>query len=130
MGRFLLIASVLLVFVATAFALKCYVCSGTEDTCSKGTLEGSKDKYLKECGLGADKCIRTWLHKDGNTAVGNDCTNQLGCDLAQTVCDNVDSEVDCKVGCCSSDECNAGSPVSFSIFLMTVCSALGLALLM
>ena len=119
----------ILFFPLSAFALKCYECSGTEDTCSKSKLESDK-KYETECTSGADKCMRTWLHKDGNTAVGQTCTNQLGCDLAQTVCDNVDSDVDCKVGCCSDDLCNAGSPLSFSIFLMTVCSALGLALLM
>ena len=114
----------------SAFALKCYKCDGDKGDCSKSTLQGNKDKYLKECSLGADKCIRTWLHKDGKTIVSNACTNQLGCDLAQAVCDNVDDEVDCKVGCCTDDECNAGSPLSFSIVLLTVCSALGLAQLM
>ena len=110
-------------------ALKCYECSGTEDDCKKSTLKGDKDKYLKTCPVGADKCIRTFLEKDGQTAVTNDCTNQLGCDLAQTVCDNV-KDVTCKVGCCDEDECNLGSHVSFNVFLLTVCSALGLALLM
>ncbi|KAL9985363.1 hypothetical protein ACROYT_G007757 [Oculina patagonica] len=104
----LLQVSVLMLCVATAFALKCYTCTGTEGTCSKSKLEGNNDKYLKTCPSGLDRCFRTWVHKDGNTAVTNDCTNQSGCDLAQNVCDKVD-DVDCTVGCCGSDACNAGT---------------------
>ena len=109
-------------------ALKCYECDGTEDDCKKSTLEGNKTKYLITCEDGEDKCMRTFIKKDGVTAVSNECTNQLGCDLAQAVCDNLD-DVTCKVGCCDEDECNVGSHVSFNVFLLTVCSALGLALL-
>ena len=116
----------------SAFSLKCYECSGTEATCSMSTLQGDK-KYEKECSSGNDRCMRTYYHKDGNTAVGNSCTNQLDCTLSEEICntwEESDDDVICKIGCCTSDLCNAGSPPSFSIFLVTVCSALGLALLM
>ena len=110
-------------------ALKCYECTGSEDDCAKSTLQSNQDKYLKTCPLGADKCFRTFLEKDGTTLVNHDCTNQLGCDLAQTVCDNAEG-VTCKVGCCDEDACNVGSHVSFNVILLSVCSALGLTLLM
>jgi len=111
-------------------ALKCYQCDGTEDDCKKSTLEGDKDKYLITCPIEADKCGRSFLKKGDATLVSNDCTNQLGCDLAQAVCDNYADDVTCKVGCCDEDACNEGSHVSFNVILLTVCSALGLALLM
>ena len=74
-----------------------------------------------------DQCMRTWAKKGDATAVVNNCANEATCKAAKDVCDKSDD--DCAVGCCDSDLCNAGAPVSFSVFLMTVCSALGLALL-
>ena len=112
-------------------ALKCYECSGTEDECKKSALESDKDKYLMTCPLGADRCIRSFLKKDSVTVVTNDCTSQFGCDLSQSFCDEFEeNDVTCKVGCCDEDECNVGSRVSLNVILLTVCSALGLALLM
>ena len=114
----------------SVMALKCYKCTGTEDDCAKSTLQNNQNKYLKECPLAADKCFRTFLEKDGTTSVNNDCTNQWGCDLAQSVCDNYAGDITCKVGCCDEDACNVGSHVSFNVILLSVCSALGLTLLM
>lgn len=77
--------------------------------------------------------MRTYYRKDGNTAVGNSCADQLDCSFSQEFCEiweDNDGDVSCKIGCCTSDLCNAGSPPSFSIFLVTVCSALGRAILM
>ena len=71
--------------------------------------------------------MRVWSKEKDVAAVANTCSNELACTAAKAVCDKVD--YDCAVGCCDTDLCNAGSPVSFSMFLMTVCSALGLALL-
>ena len=109
-------------------ALKCYDCDGTEDDCKKSTLEGDKDKYLKTCSSGADKCIRSFLEKDGATLVSNGCSNQIACNTAIISCGRYDG-VTCKVGCCDEDACNVGSHVSFNVILLTACSALGLALL-
>ena len=71
--------------------------------------------------------MRTWAKKDDTTSVTNTCTNDAGCKLAEAVCEKLDEK--CAVGCCDTDLCNAGSSVSFSVFLLTVCSALGLALM-
>ena len=116
-------------------ALKCYTCSGTEDDCKKSTLESNKGKYLGDCGEGNDKqCMRVFRKKDSATLVENSCTDQVGCNTAIIRCGEYDDDrgVTCKVGCCKEDECNVGSLVSFNVFLymLTVCSALGLALLM
>jgi len=113
-------------------ALECYECFGThEDDCKKSTLEGNKGKYLKTCSAGVDKCVRTLVKTDDSTVVSNTCTTQMGCDSAQAVCDNYAAgRVTCKVGCCDEDACNVGSHVFFNVFLLTVCSALCLALLM
>ena len=112
-------------------ALKCYECFGTrEDDCKKSTLEGNKDKYLTTCPVGVDKCVRTFVKTDNSAVVMNTCTDQMGCDSAQAVCDNYANGITCKVGCCDEDACNVGSHVSFNVILLTVCSALGLALLM
>ena len=114
----------------SVMTLRCYKCQGTEDDCAKSTLQGNKDVYLRTCQLGADRCIRSFLKEDGNTIVRNACTNQLGCDLAQTICDHYDDKITCKIGCCDDDACNVGSHVSFNVFLLSVCSALGMALMM
>ena len=110
-------------------ALKCYSCSGTGDDCKKSTLEGDKVKYLKMCILGNDKCIRTFLEKDGATLVTNGCADEKACNTKIIDCGRYDG-VTCKVSCCDEDECNVGSHVSFNVILLTACSALGLALLM
>jgi len=77
------------------------------------------------CPSGMDKCMRTWAKVNDVTAVVNSCSNEATCKS------NEDAKCDgkCAVGCCDTDLCNVGSPVSFSVFLMTVCSALGLVLL-
>lgn len=116
--------------MCSVMALRCYKCEGTEDDCAKSTLQGNKDKYVKTCPYGADKCFRSFLKKDSETHVLNTCSNQLGCDLAQAVCDNYGDDMTCKIGCCDENECNAGSQVSFNAILLTACSTLGLALLM
>ena len=72
------------------------------------------------------ECIRVWVKKDDVTAVANSCADR--CAEAKKICDNV-KEGKCAVGCCDSDYCNAGSSYSSSVTLMTVTSALGLALL-
>ena len=116
---------------SSVMALQCYQCSGTEDDCKKSTLESNKDKYLITCPLGADRCFRTFVKKDSQTHVTNGCDNQLGCSLAQTICDEYgNDDITCKVGCCDKDACNVGSHVSLNVILLTVFSALGLALLM
>lgn len=114
--------------LATAYSLKCYVCEGTEDDCSKKKLEADKDSKSIECPSEMNECMRVWAKKDGKTRVENSCINSFGCDLAKKACDDV-KDGECAVGCCDSDYCNAGSSVSVSVILMTVSSALGLALL-
>ena len=109
-------------------ALKCYVCSGTEDDCKKSTVEADKGKCLKDCGAENDKCMRSFLKKDSATLVSNSCTDQLGCNHAIIGCGEY-NDVTCKDSCCDEDACNAGSHVSLNIILLTTCSALGLALL-
>ena len=110
-------------------ALKCYECDGTEDDCKKSTLEGDKNKNLIECGKDYDKCMRSFRKKDSAALVTNSCSNQLVCYQTIVKCGQY-NDVTCKVSCCDDDECNVGSHVSFNVFLLTVCFALGLALLM
>ena len=110
-------------------ALKCHICSGTEDYCKKSTLEGDKGKYLTECGEGYDKCARGFIRKDSATLVTNSCSNKLDCYRQIISCGRF-NDVTCKVSCCDEDECNVGSHVSLNFILLTACSALGLALLM
>jgi len=117
--------SVTLSNLISVSALKCYNCIGTEADCSKDELKKDSSKETT-CSLGLDRCMRLW-NKDGDAkAVINSCSNELLCKIAKDAkCD----KDDCAAGCCDTDLCNAGSPVSFSVFLMTVCTALGLALL-
>ncbi|XP_022804248.1 uncharacterized protein LOC111341525 [Stylophora pistillata] len=114
--------------LATAYSLKCYVCEGTEDDCSKKKLEANKASKSVDCPSGMNECIRVWGKTDGKTTVTNSCSNSLSCAAAKKLCDD-DKDGKCAVGCCDSDYCNAGSSVSFSVILMTFSSALGLALL-
>lgn len=110
------------------YGLKCYECTGTDETCSKDKLEGDKDTYLKTCADSMDKCMRVWSEKDDKTGVWNSCANEDMCDTNEKSCDESD-EGKCAVGCCDSDECNASSRLSFSVILMAACSVFGLALL-
>ena len=108
--------------------LKCYECVGTDGACSKDKLKADSSKEVT-CASGMDRCMRVWGKKDDTTAVISSCSNELLCKAAEKDVDDK-CEVDkCAVGCCDTDLCNAGSPVSFSVFLMTVCCTLGLALL-
>ena len=111
----------------SVYGLKCFSCIGTDESCSKNKLEADSKKEMI-CPRGMDKCTRTWAKKDGNTAVINSCGNYATCKELKEKCDEA-TDGDCAVACCDTDLCNAGSPVSFSVFLMTVCSALGLVLL-
>ena len=107
--------------------LKCYVCTGTEDECSKDKLKGDSSKQMA-CPTGKDQCTRFWSKKDDKTVVVQSCGDDKVCKDLKAKCDKI-TDGKCAVGCCKTNLCNAGSPVSFSVFLMTVCSALGLALL-
>ena len=112
--------------------MKCYQCSGNEDTCSKSKLESDKDTYLKECSYGFDRCARGWTKSGDVNTVENICANEAICEAAKVLCDKRKDTVKdykCGVGCCSSDGCNSGSPVTFSFFLLIVSSVLGLALM-
>ncbi|PFX21043.1 hypothetical protein AWC38_SpisGene14481 [Stylophora pistillata] len=132
MNRLLFTLTVLVLMAVPGCALKCYVCAGTEDTCSKSKLESNRAVYLKECSSVFDRCARSWSKKDDVNAVGNDCANESTCNYAKELCDKLKDNIkdyECGVGCCTSDACNAGSPVTFSFFLLTVSSVLGLALM-
>ena len=113
---------------SSAYGLKCYDCTGTQDDCAKDKLEADKEKKLITSPAISDTCMRTWAKKDGNTVVTNSCVSKSVCDTSKKACDD-NSEGDCAVGCCQTDECNASSSVSFSAFVIAVCSAVGLALL-
>jgi len=109
--------------LVTVSGLKCYDCRGTEKDCAKEKLDSDKEKT---CESGLDTCARTWGKSGDVTAVVNYCTTEALCKAAQDAKCEGD---DCAVGCCDTDLCNAGSPVSFSVFLMSACCVLGLALL-
>ena len=112
----------------SAYSIKCYVCGPkTDDTCTKDNLE-KDNKYVKSCSAGTNQCIRTWAKVDDITTIQNLCGNDAACTTIKELCDK-SSKGKCAVGCCDTDLCNAGSPVSFSLFLITVSPALVLALL-
>lgn len=110
-----------------AHGIRCYKCLGTEDYCAKDKLEADKKKNVMECPEVFDRCLRKWIKKDDKTAVMNACATQNTCDVEKKACDEISG--DCAVGCCESDECNAGSTVTFSAVLITMCSVLGPALM-
>ena len=109
----------------TVSGLKCYQCTGDDDSCSKEKLQADSSKQTT-CPPTFDRCMRVWGKKDGKILIANTCSNQALCEAAEDAKCEGDK---CAVGCCDSDLCNAASPISFSVFLMTICSALGLALL-
>lgn len=118
-----------LFFLLSAAGVKCYVCSGSEKTCSKSNLESSSDK-LVECDT--DMCMRIWQKAKSVVTVSNLCSTQSLCDSNKSTCDilNDADSFDCAVGCCSTDACNTGLPVSINVFMLTVSSVLGMALMM
>ena len=122
MWGFLQVSHSLSSFISVS-GLKCYDCTGTEDDCAKDKLKADNSTH-RTCPSGRDKCIRTWSKNDDVTRVINTCSNEALCKAAEDACSK-----GCAASCCDTDLCNAGSPVSFSVFLMTVCSAIGLVLL-
>ena len=78
--------------------------------------------------------MRMWESEGFKTAVLIYCSSSTICSAIEEACDDDDDDLNvkvgkCLVGCCDSDYCNAGSSFSFGVILMTVTSALGLALL-
>ena len=112
-----------LISFISAYSLKCYNCSGTEEECSKSELVANKANMSVDCP--GSECIRIWAKKDNKVHVGNSCGD---CEDIKKGCDEL-KDVKCAVGCCDSDYCNAGSSYSSSVILMIITSALGLALL-
>ena len=124
-----LIAAFLLILTDVA-ALKCYICiEFGDDACSKEKLEGNPAKYSENCSsfLNYDRCMRTKSEALGIKAVSTSCATQDTCSASESACDKTET---CKdVVCCDTDNCNAGSAVSFSVFLVAICYAVGLALM-
>ncbi|XP_078371223.1 uncharacterized protein LOC144654863 isoform X1 [Oculina patagonica] len=111
--------------------IKCYHCLGTKDACAKDKLERDKAKYVKTCPRSLDRCMLYWTIKDNQAVALSTCADKTLCDATKQACSN-SSAADCAVRCCETDECNAVSPVashSSSVFLMSFCSVLGLALI-
>lgn len=114
--------------LVTVHSLRCYMCGGTDDDCNKYKLEANKIKNSTDCPGGT--CIRAWRETGNKTIVSNYCGTEALCEAAKNACNGWEKTFNnCAVDCCDSDYCNAGSSVSFSVFLMTISSALGLALL-
>ena len=119
-------------FNSSAFALNCYVCVGTEDSCKKSKLEEDKANFLMTC-LTGDRCIRHWYKGEDHVAlVSSGCTYQSLCDTMKTACDKLEDarrDYHCAIGCCSEDGCNTSSHFAANTILLVVSSVLGLALL-
>ncbi|XP_078355823.1 uncharacterized protein LOC144640598 [Oculina patagonica] len=113
--------------------IKCYHCLGTKDACAKDKLERDKAKYVKTCPRSLDRCMLYWTIKDKQAVAMSTCADKMFCDATKQACSNSSAAAaDCAVRCCETDECNAVSPAashSFSVFLMSFCSVLGLALI-
>ena len=42
-------------------------------------MEGDKNKYLRDCDTGNDKCVKSFRKKDSATFVENGCSDQVDC---------------------------------------------------
>jgi len=116
----------------SAAGIKCYECSGSEILCSKSNLQSNADDKLKECGSTQDTCVRIWQKVSSVVVVENDCSTAEDCDVQKRACDLLDDidGYECAVGCCSTNACNTGLPVSINVFILTMSSVLGLALVL
>ncbi|CAH3033243.1 unnamed protein product [Porites lobata] len=106
-------------------ALKCDVCTETGDNaCSKSKLAGDQATYSRDCGDFLDRCFRQEAKIfSRKLPLG---APEISCKSLQNTCNKFDA---CKdVTCCDNDNCNGGSAVYFSMFLMTVCCVVGLVL--
>lgn len=116
-----------------AHSLECYSCGefgkeSEEDTvCSKSKMDANEEKYVTNCTGDFDTCQRSHGTALDIHTVSMSCATASLCEDTKKKCD--DSGDNCGVGCCTTDKCNAGSSVSFHVFLMAVSSLLGLALL-
>lgn len=108
-------------------ALKCYVCTETGvDACSKSKLAGDQATYSRDCGDFLDRCFRQEAKVLGLKTVSAFCATEITCKSLQNTCNKFEA---CKdATCCDNDNCNGGSAVYFSMFLMTVCCVFGLVL--
>ncbi|KAL9962130.1 hypothetical protein ACROYT_G031206 [Oculina patagonica] len=141
-----LVMSIVVLFavaIAVADGIKCFVCLGTEDECTKEKIEADKAKYVVTCPSSEDRCMRTWAQRDNITDVVNTCADKRICDNTKIKACHDYIGGKSAVSCCDTDECNAGSaglptvaikctddastPV-FNVFLMAICSVIGLAL--
>ena len=90
-------------------------------------MKGDEGKQTT-CPDGYNQCIRAWNEMDDKITFISQCGTEAKCKERKDACDK-SGEGKCAISCCDTDLCNAGSPVSFNVFLVAVCSTLGLALL-
>ena len=104
-----------------------YVCSETgDDACSKSKLAGDQATYSKDCSDFLDRCYRQEIKAVGFKTVNTFCITESSCESLKDICDKIDG---CKdATCCDTDNCNGGSAIYFSMFLMVVCCVVGLVL--
>ena len=119
-------------FISSAFALKCYSCTYTEEDCKKSKMDENEATFLYTC-VDGDRCYRSWSkrkHYDAMLDIG--CADQSSCNTQKSICDQQSKDIpdyQCEVSCCSEDGCNTSSYVTVNIILLATSSVLGLALL-
>lgn len=82
---------------------------------------------IDECNASEDRCMRKWTERSGVRKVENRCSDRHRCIGEKKACEDMNGKS--KLSCCDKSECNAGSALFDSVFLLTVCSVLTLALL-
>ena len=123
----------------SAYSLKCYSCfeygriSEYDTFCSKSKLDVNESKYVTTCLDGFDTCQRAHAQVTGLDiyTVALLCSSKTACEEAKKDCEDTrgDGGENCGVACCTTDKCNAGSSIAFSVFRIAVSSLLGLALM-
>lgn len=118
------IAVILILANAGSYALKCYTCSGTGNSCKSGS---------KTCSAGNDRCGKLVVKaENGDERVSANCSSKAGCDVQEALCKIAESSPQvkkCGVYCCTGDNCNLSPKTSQVILAVLVVGLLAATLL-
>ena len=101
----------------SVLGLKCMTCTSAE---SWDKCEGKSTTCVAPM---ADKCVKTYLKVGSVETFTKSCGSEAHCDKeSNPICKAASGSYECKIDCCTGDDCNAGAATRISGILLLSCA--------